>query len=62
MTLIDWLILVIPILMIIGTVFYTQKYVKTVKDFLVADRTGGRYLITSVISPTPAIPFPEVIK
>ncbi|MBR7127842.1 MAG: hypothetical protein IKD09_04585 [Lentisphaeria bacterium] len=47
MVLIDWLILSVPILVLVGTVFYTQKYVKTVKDFLVAGRTGGRYLITS---------------
>ncbi|MDD3155508.1 MAG: hypothetical protein PHS41_11635, partial [Victivallaceae bacterium] len=47
MSWIDWVILLVPILLIFVAVGYTQKYVRSVADFLAAGRTGGRYLLTS---------------
>lgn len=47
MSLLDWIIFVSPILVVIVSVCYTQKYMRSVTDFLAASRTAGRYLLTS---------------
>lgn len=47
MSWIDWSILFVPILIIGILLFRTQKYCRTVADFLVGGRTGGRYLLTA---------------
>ena len=45
MGLIDWLIVVIPVIFVIGMGLYSRKYVRSVADFLVAGRVCGRYVI-----------------
>ena len=46
MTLLDWLIVTVPVLFVMGMGFYSCKYVKSVADFLVAGRLCGRYVIS----------------
>ena len=46
MGLIDWLIVVIPVIFIIGIGFYSRKYIRGVTDFLAAGRVCGRYVIS----------------
>ena len=45
MSFIDWLIVVIPTLLIIGVGIYSRKYITGVTDFLSAGRVAGRYVI-----------------
>ena len=45
MSLIDWLIVLIPVLIVAVVAFRAQRYVKGVADFLTAGRVAGRYVI-----------------
>lgn len=45
MPLIDWLILLLPALIVFGVGWYTRRYVRGVADFLAAGRSAGRYLV-----------------
>ena len=52
---IDWCIMIIPLIIILGAAIYSGKYVRGVVDFLAAGRVGGGYVfsvgvLTSVIS------------
>lgn len=47
MTWIDWLIVVVPTLLIGGLAFVLQRHVHSVADFMAASRVAGRYLITN---------------
>ena len=42
----DWLILTVPFLAVLGLAFYSGRYVRGVVDFLAAGRVAGRYVIT----------------
>lgn len=42
---IDWLLLLLPLLLVIGVALYTQRYMKSVADFLSGRRLAGRYLL-----------------
>ena len=43
---IDWLLVVAIYLLVIGSAWFTRKYMRGVADFLAAGRTAGRYLIS----------------
>ena len=46
MSLLDWLILLIPTAVVMGVGIYSKKYVRSVADFLSAGRVAGRYVIS----------------
>ena len=46
MSLLDWLILLIPTALVMGVGIYSKKYVRSVADFLSAGRVAGRYVIS----------------
>ncbi len=45
MHLIDWLIVLLPLLCVMGIAVRAQRYVRSVSDFLAAGRVAGRYVI-----------------
>ncbi|MBQ9336640.1 MAG: sodium:panthothenate symporter [Lentisphaeria bacterium] len=45
MSLIDWLIVTVPTLFIVGLGIYSRRYIKGVTDFMSAGRVAGRYVI-----------------
>jgi SSS family solute:Na+ symporter len=45
MTTIDWIIVCVPLLIVISVGLYAQQYVKSVADFMAANRSAGRYLL-----------------
>ena len=45
MGLIDWLIVIIPVMIVLGIGFYSRRYIRGVVDFLAAGRVCGRYVI-----------------
>ena len=42
---IDWILTVLPILLVFGCAAYTRRYVKSVADFMAGGRAAGRYII-----------------
>lgn len=46
MSWIDWLIVVVPVVFIIGIAFYAKRYARSAADFLAAGRVAGRYVIS----------------
>jgi SSS family solute:Na+ symporter len=50
MSLLDWLIVVVPILIVAGTTFYANRYLKSVADFMSGGRLAGRYLLSTARS------------
>ncbi|MBC8105588.1 MAG: sodium:proline symporter [Anaerolineae bacterium] len=44
---IDWVLVIAPILLVLVFAVYTQRYVKSVADFLSAGRCAGRYLLAN---------------
>ena len=46
MSLIDWLIVIIPTTFIMIAGIYSIKYVRSVADFLSAGRVAGRYVLS----------------
>ena len=45
MTLLDWAIVAVPLLIVIGIAWRTQRHMRSVADFLSARRAAGRYLV-----------------
>lgn len=43
---IDWAIIAGIFCVLVGALYYSQSFMKSVADFLVAGRTGGRYLVS----------------
>jgi solute:Na+ symporter, SSS family len=43
---IDWMIVIIPLVFLLGMAVYAKKYVRGVTDFLAAGRVAGRYVIS----------------
>ena len=50
MRLIDWLLMTIPVLIILGVALHTRKYVRSVADFMAGGRAAGRYLLCTARS------------
>ena len=46
MHLIDYLIVIIPIVIILWVALYSRKYVRGVVDYVAAGRVAGRYVLT----------------
>lgn len=46
LSVIDWTIVLVLLLLMTGMVFFSRKLVKSVSDFLATGRTGGRYIIS----------------
>src|SRR5256885_154754 len=51
---IDWLLLLIPLLLILAFAIYTRRFVKSVADFLAGGRCAGRYLIANAFGESAA--------
>lgn len=45
MQFIDWLLMLLPLLLLVGVGLYTRRYMKSVVDFLSGGRMAGRYLL-----------------
>ena len=43
---VDWAIMLVPLLMVLGMAFYSGRYVRGVADFLAAGRVAGRYVMS----------------
>lgn len=43
---IDWIIMIVPVLFVLGMAVYAKKFVRGVADFLAAGRVAGRYVIS----------------
>ena len=46
MSWIDWVIMIVPMIFVIGMGFYSRRYIKGVTDYLAAGRVAGRYVIS----------------
>ena len=46
MSWIDWIIMIVPMLFVIGMGFYTKRYIRGVTDYLAAGRVAGRYVLS----------------
>lgn len=46
MQLLDWLIVIMPVIFLICIAYYSMKYVRGVVDFLAAGRVAGRYVLS----------------
>ena len=46
MSLIDWIILIVPMAFVMFMGLYSRKYIKGVSDYLAAGRVAGRYVLT----------------
>ena len=50
MHLVDWLIMLLPLIICTGIAIYSRKYVKSVADFMAGGRNAGRFLISTARS------------
>lgn len=50
MHLIDWIIVLVPVLIVAGACFYANRYLKSVADFTSGGRLAGRYLLSTARS------------
>ncbi|GAT32597.1 solute:Na+ symporter, SSS family [Terrimicrobium sacchariphilum] len=46
MSILDWIVLSIPLTIVLSVAVLTQKYMKSVADFMSGGRVAGRYLLT----------------
>lgn len=46
MSVVDWMIVIIPMLVLICVAFYAKKYARNATDFMAAGRVAGRYVIS----------------
>jgi len=47
LTLLDWLVLIVPIGIIAWIAMKTRRYTRSVADFMAANRCAGRYLVAT---------------
>jgi SSS family solute:Na+ symporter len=47
MQLIDWILVVLPLVLMISIALYTRRFVRSVADFLAGGRCAGRYLLAN---------------
>jgi hypothetical protein len=45
MHLVDWIFVALPLLAVLGIGWYTQRYMKSVSQFMSGGRVAGRYLL-----------------
>ncbi|MFA7344770.1 MAG: hypothetical protein WC003_10730 [Terrimicrobiaceae bacterium] len=45
MSLLDWIITAVPLLIVFAAAIYSKRYVRSVADFMSANRSAGRYLL-----------------
>ena len=45
MTLVSWLVVIVPLIFVVGMAFYSRRYVRDVADYLACGRVAGRYVI-----------------
>ncbi len=45
MRILDWLVLALPLTVVAGIAFYTNRYLKSVADFMAGGRNAGRFLL-----------------
>ena len=50
MQLVDWLVMLLPLLISLGLALYSRRYVRSVADFMAGGRNAGRYLIMAARS------------
>ena len=50
MQLLDWLIMIVPLVICSGIAVYTRRYVRSVADFMAGGRAAGRFLICTARS------------
>lgn len=46
---IDWALVIVPIAAVLAVAIYTQRFVKSVADFLAGGRCAGRYLLANAL-------------
>ncbi len=46
MSLLDWLIVIIPVIAVLGVGMYSRRYIRSVTDYLAAGRICGRYVLS----------------
>ena len=47
---IDWIIVAVPMLIVLGIAWYTRRFLKSVADFMAGGRNAGRYLLCTARS------------
>lgn len=46
---IDWLVVLVPLVVVVIIAGYTRRFVKSVADFMAAGRSAGRYLVCNAV-------------
>src|SRR5437870_1950035 len=44
---VDWILVILPLVVVLGFALYTKRFVKSVADFLSGGRCAGRYLLAN---------------
>ncbi|RYG70912.1 sodium:proline symporter, partial [bacterium] len=44
---IDWILLIVPLLFVLGVALYANRFTRSVADFLSGGRLAGRYLLAN---------------
>ena len=45
MSIIDWIIVIVPMACLLGVAFYSKRYARDTVDYLAAGRVAGRYVL-----------------